>query len=147
MIVQAEFKGVPVLNARTNDPATRIEAVDGAFRRMINGEPAVLIHPDCKILRTACLTKYQYRKLKIAGEERYTEQPEKVTPWADIADAAQYLHLGGGEGRVTENPTGKEPNWPSDGKAITPKPPEERQRQQRDTRSFDPRSGAVFHDW
>lgn len=116
MIVQQEFPGTSVVNARTNDPATRIEAVDGTMRRLINGEAAILIHPDCKILRTACLNKYRYRKLKISGEERYTDAPEKITPYADVADALQYLMLGGGEGRLGE--PGKEVKWPENGQAI-----------------------------
>lgn len=147
MIVQRQFPGVQVLNARTNDIATRIEAVDGTMRRLVNGEPALLIHPECRILREACISKYHYRKLKLAGEERFTEEPEKVSPYADIADALQYLLLGGGEGRVTSDGSGKEPNWPADGSAITPKVPEETQRQQRESRIFDPRTGSVFRDW
>lgn len=146
MIIQKQFPGVLVLNARTNDPATRIDAVESTLRRMINGEPAVWIHPDCKILRSACISKYQYRKLKMAGEERYTENPDKISPYADIADAAQYLHLGGGEGRVNsnDNPTGKEPNWPKDGKAITPQLPKDAVR--RESRIFDPRNGSFFDE-
>lgn len=147
MIVSREFPGVTVINARTNDPATRIEAVDGPLRRAINGEPALLIHPDCKILRTAWLTKYQYRRLKVAGEERYTETPDKITPWADVADSVQYLCLGGGEGRVSsDGVNGKEIKWPSNGAAITPKAPERSQREESDHRLFDPRTGAVFRD-
>lgn len=146
-IVSAEFPGVTVVNARTNDIETRIEAVEGPLRRMVNGEPAVLVHPDCKIFRTACLIKYQYRRLKVAGEDRFTETPDKITPWADVADSVQYLMLGGGEGKVSVSADGKEPNWPKNGQAVTPKPPDEvKQQQQRDQRSFDPRSGAVFHD-
>ena len=150
MIIQREFPGVMVVNARTNDIDTRIAAVDGPLRRLVNGEPAVLIDPACKILRTACLSKYQYRRLKIAGEERYTEEPDKsAKPYADIADAVQYLMLGGGEGRVTSDGTNsKEVQWPANGQAITPKTPE---RQHTDTDrtgrpKFDPRTGSVFHD-
>ena len=117
MIVALEFPGVPVLNARTNDPSTRIEAVDGAMRRLVNGEPAFIIHPDAKTLRTACINKYKYRKLKVAGEERYTETPEKVTPYSDVADALQYLLLGGGEGRLTSG-SNREIPWPTNGAAI-----------------------------
>lgn len=147
MIVQREFPGVTVVNARTNDIETRIDAGESTFRRMVNGEPAVIIHPDVKILRAACTHKYQYRKLKVAGDERYTEIPDKITPWADAADGFTYLLLGGGEGRVTSDGTGKEPTWPANGQAITPKVPEATQRQQRQERgAFDPRSGAVFHE-
>jgi hypothetical protein len=148
MVVQAEFPGVTVVNARTNDIETRIDAVEGALRRMVNGEPAVLLHPDCKILRTACLIKYQYRRIKIAGDERYAEVPDKTAkPYDDIANALQYLFLGGGEGRVHSDDTGKEPKWPKGGQAITPKAPEQIQIDRSSKPRFDPRTGSVFHEW
>jgi hypothetical protein len=147
MVIQAEFPGVSVVNARTNDPDTRIAAVEDPLRRMVNGAPALIVHPDCKILRTAWLSKYQYRKLKIAGEERYTESPDKVTPYADIADAVQYLMLGGGEGRVNSDGGVNDVKWPAKGQAITPKPPKEPTGKKRhDGPTFDPRNGSVFRD-
>jgi len=145
MIVQRQFPGVSVVNARTNDPETRIAAVEDVLRRQINGEPAILIHPDCKILRAACISKYQYRKLKLSGDERFTEQPDKISPYADIADSLQYLLLGGGEGRVNSDGTGKEPNWPKNGQAVTPQPSQQVQRAQYKP-NFDPRNGSVFND-
>jgi hypothetical protein len=111
-IVRNEFRGVTVLKARTNDIATRIEAVDGPLRKLVNGEPAVIIHPRCKVLRTACISEYHYRRLKVSGKERYTEEPEKISPYADIADALQYLMLGGGEGRIE---MGAGSDWTRDG--------------------------------
>jgi hypothetical protein len=119
MLIRNEFKGVLVLNARTNDPTTRIEAVDGAFRRLVNGEPAILIHPRCKILRSACISEYHFRKMKTAGKERFAEDPEKNHPYSDIADALEYLMLGGGEGRVD---VGTGEDWSQKG-AITPRAP------------------------
>lgn len=118
-IIRSNFPGVLVVQARTNDPSTRIEAVDGAFRRMINGEPAILIHPRCKILRSACISEYHYRKMKLAGKERYAEDPEKNHPYADIADALEYLMLGGGEGRVDAAAPGQK-DWSQRGVAIEP---------------------------
>lgn len=144
MVIQRQFPGVTVVNARTNDIETRLAAGEDVFRRMVNGEPAILIHPDCKILRTACLSKYQFRKLKLAGEERFTETPDKISPFADIADALQYLLLGGGEGRVYSDGTGKEPNWPRNGAAVTPKPPDQQRRNQGAV--FDPRMGTFFNE-
>ena len=145
MVIQREFPGVPVLNARTNEIATRIEAVDGAMRRNVNGAPAVLVHPDCRILREACISKYHYRKLKLAGEDRFTEEPEKISPYADVADALQYLLLGGGEGRI--NSDGSDASMWGKGQAITPKAPDLKDQERGRSRPvFDPRSGSVFRD-
>jgi len=118
MVVALEFPGAQVLNARTNDIPTRIEAVDGALRTLVRGGPKLTIHPDAKTLRAACISKYKYRKLKVSGGERYTETPDKVTPYADVADALEYLMLGGGEGRI--GPPGGEVRWPDNGTLITP---------------------------
>jgi hypothetical protein len=147
MIVQKQFPGVTVVNARTNDIATRIEAFDGPLRRLVNGDPAVIIHPDCKYLRAACTHKYQYRKLKIAGEERYTEEPDKTAkPYDDIANAGQYLMLGGGEGRVTSDGQTDEKSWPKNGAAVTPRQPDPKQLERQSAPRFDPRNGSVFRD-
>jgi hypothetical protein len=147
MIVQREFPGVSVVNARTNDIETRVDAGESVFRRMVNGDPAIIIHPDVKILRAALTHKYQYRRLKIAGDERYTEIPDKISPWADIADALQYLLLGGGEGRVNSDGAGKDVQWPTNGAAITPKAPEIKDQEKgRSGPVFDPRTGSVFQD-
>jgi hypothetical protein len=98
-IIRDVFRGVATFKALTNDPRTRVEAVDGTFRRMINGGPAILIHPECKVLRMACLSEYKFRKLKLPGNQ-FSEEPQKLHPWSDVADALQYLLLGGGEGRA-----------------------------------------------
>jgi hypothetical protein len=100
-ILREVFRGVQVLPARTNDPRTRVEAVNGAFRRLINGEPALLIDPLCKVLRAACTSRYQYRKLKLSGvSNQFSDEPSKTHPWSDVADAVQYYMLGAGEGRL-----------------------------------------------
>jgi hypothetical protein len=166
MVIQREFPGVQVINARTNDIETRVDAGESVFRRLVVGGPAILIHPDCKTLRAALTHKYQYRKLKIAGDERYTEIPDKISPWADIADALQYLLLGGGEGRVNSG-GGQEEMWGT-GPSITPLSPDDVKRKAveagepkrwrgeqhgpqkhktfdpRDHRFVDPRSGSIF---
>jgi hypothetical protein len=59
--------------------------------------------------------------MKISGTERYTEVPEKITPYADVADALQYLMLGGGEGRLNSGSAASQqpPDFPANGAAIT----------------------------
>ena len=94
--------------------------MDGTLRRIVNGEPALIIHPRCKILRAACIHKYHYRRMKLAGVDRYAEEPEKITPYADVADALQYLLLGGGEGRLhSGSPQDQQPPaFPTDGRVL-----------------------------
>lgn len=84
--------------ASTNELSVRIGAVNGAFRRTAGTQPALIIHPECKMLRRACLDGYRYRKLSIVGE-RYAEDPDK-NEYSHVAEALQYLLLGGGEGRT-----------------------------------------------
>ena len=90
--------GLHAKPASTNELSVRIEAVNGTLRRMAGSSPALLIHPDCKVLRRACLDGYQYRKLSIVGE-RYGDDPNK-NEYSHVAEALQYLLLGGGEGRT-----------------------------------------------
>lgn len=95
--------GIVAKPATTNELSVRIEAVQGAFRRMADGQPGMIVHPDCVLLRDACIDGYRYRKLQTAGE-RYSEDPDK-NKFSHIAEAIQYGLLGGGEGRVVMGKT------------------------------------------
>jgi hypothetical protein len=94
--------------ASTNDPSLRVGAVQEAFRRMTQGIPALVIHPECKMLTRACVDGYHYRKLKVAGD-RYEDKPDK-NQWSHVAEALQYLLLGGGEGRAMIRRHGRSEN-------------------------------------
>jgi hypothetical protein len=84
--------------AHTNELSVRHEAVNGAFRRLADGEPGLIIHPECKMLRRACLDGYRFRKLNLMGH-RFADEPDK-NEWSHVAEALQYMLLGGGEERV-----------------------------------------------
>lgn len=84
--------------ASTNELSLRIETVQNAFRLMREGDPMLVIHPECKMLRRACIDGYHYRKLQVAGN-RYSDQPNK-NAWSHPGEALQYFLLGSGEGRV-----------------------------------------------
>lgn len=100
--------------ATTNEPTLRVGAVQDLLRKMIAGEPALVIHPECRMLRRACLDGYHYRKLKVAGD-RYADRPEK-NRYSHPAEALQYLLLGGGEGKALVRRT---PSRPKQRYAIT----------------------------
>lgn len=81
---------------RVNDATLRREAVAGPMSRLINGEPGLLISTKCKITREAMAGGYSYARMQISGEERYHDEPTN-NRYQPLAEAAQYMHVGGGE--------------------------------------------------
>lgn len=59
----------------------RIESVDLALRTLLdNGEPQLLLHPRCKVLRKGFAGGYQYKRLLVKdsmGEMRHADKPDK----------------------------------------------------------------------
>lgn len=92
-----EANGVQAEPAHTNDFTIRTEAVATPLRRMIDGEPGFLIHPDCRVSRKGMQGGYKFRRMKVAGDERYMDEPVK-NAFSHPCEAGQYLMLGGGEG-------------------------------------------------
>ncbi|MDB5807548.1 MAG: TerL [Betaproteobacteria bacterium] len=91
--------GIEARAAHSNEPTLRVEAVSAAMRRMIDGEPGVLVHPRCRTLRKAYAGAYHYKRMALAGEARFRDVPEKNSH-SHVADADQYLMLGAGEGKA-----------------------------------------------
>lgn len=90
---------IVALPAHTNDFAIRTEAVNAPMRRMIDGVPGFQIHPDCRVTRKGLQGAYKFRRLKVAGDERYEDKPVKNAN-SHPCEAGQYLMLGGGEGQA-----------------------------------------------
>jgi hypothetical protein len=88
--------GINASAASSNDPVKRNAAVVAPLTRLIEGEPGIIIHPRCKILRKAMSGGYSYKKLRVSGTDRYQDKPDK-NKYSHPADALQYLLLGGGE--------------------------------------------------
>lgn len=86
--------GIHAQPAFTNELSTRIETVNKGFRTLDEGRPSLIIHPDCKVLRRACIDGYMYKKLAVAGN-RYADKPDK-NAWSHVAEALQYELLGNG---------------------------------------------------
>jgi hypothetical protein len=90
--------GVPATPAPTNDFIKRRESVAASLSRLIDGEPGLIIHPNCKMLRKAMSGGYNYRRLQVSGEERYRDVPDKNI-YSHVAEAGQYMLVGAGEAR------------------------------------------------
>lgn len=90
--------GVHARPAKTNDWTPRRDSVAGTMSRMIDGEPGYLLHPDCRMLRKAKQGGYCLRRMAIVGQERFKDAPDK-NEYSHVAEAEQYMMLGGGEGK------------------------------------------------
>jgi hypothetical protein len=67
--------------------------------RLIDGEPGLIVHPRCRILRKAMAGGYHYRRVQVTGEERYRDQPDKNS-YSHVAEAGQYMLVGAGEAKT-----------------------------------------------
>lgn len=89
-------EGIMCRPAGTNSIVARIAAVDSFLTRNVDGQPAILVDPEFnEELIMALAGKYRYR-VKQNGDTE--DKPDKQRPWADLADALQYLclHADGG---------------------------------------------------
>ena len=84
--------------APSNDVALRIEAVDSALSRLLDGKPGFLLDRKCVNLKKGFNGGYHYRRLQTSGD-RYDEKPLK-NRYSHVHDALQYLMMGAGEGRT-----------------------------------------------
>ena len=89
--------GIDATPAYSNDFTLRSEAFAAPMRRLIDGEPGMLIHPDCKVTRKGLQGGYAYRRVKVGGDERYRDMPDK-NQYSHPCEAGQYLVMGGKEG-------------------------------------------------
>lgn len=91
--------GVLAAPAPTNDFTKRRESVAVCLSRLIDGEPGLIVHPRCRVLRKAMAGGYHYRRVQVSGEERYRDQPDKGQ-YSHVAEAGQYMLVGAGEART-----------------------------------------------
>ncbi len=108
-------EGVIASPAHTNDFSLRREAVVRPMSRLIDGRPGLLIDPRCRMLRKAMAGGYCYRRLKVTGEEKFHDVPDKGM-YSHVAESLQYNCLGVGEGReVIRSATIQNRNGPAIG--------------------------------
>jgi hypothetical protein len=89
--------GIVAQPAHTNDFTIRTEAVAKPMRTMIDGAPGIVIHPDMVVTRKGMAGAYKFRRLKVAGDERYEDKPVK-NAWSHPCEALQYGQMGSGAG-------------------------------------------------
>lgn len=107
--------GVMAHPAPTNDYIKRREAVAVPLSRLIDGQPGLLVHPQCQMLRKGMAGGYHYKRLQVTGEEKYKDSPNKNI-YSHVCEAAQYLMCGGGEAKLLVQ---RQPSAPRRATAIT----------------------------
>jgi hypothetical protein len=90
--------GLRASPAPSNDISLRIESVENALNRLVDGKAGFVVDNRCINLKKGFHGGYHYRRLQTSGD-RYDEKPMK-NRYSHIHDALQYLMMGAGEGRA-----------------------------------------------
>lgn len=89
----------------TDDPLERREAVAKNLTRLgIDGRPRLMISTKCKKLRKGLRGGYCYKRLQVAGADRFQDKPDKNI-YSHVCEALEYAMVGEGEGSRIPLPT------------------------------------------
>lgn len=95
--------GIRTNPASTNDPEVRISSVRYFLNAMIDGQPAfVLSREGCPMLRKGFINGYVFKRLKVTGDERYKDKPDK-NKFSHPHDALQYGLMKFASDRIIDN--------------------------------------------
>lgn len=89
--IQAQ-EGLPTEPAITNDPGARQDAVRKFMLANAGDQPGFLISPKASVIRKGFLGGYKFRRVQVAGDERYRDEPDK-NRYSHPHDAVQYAAL------------------------------------------------------
>lgn len=84
--------GIPTEMAKTNDTVRRVGSVEAFLSRRTLDGPGLIMDPSCHMLRAGFLGKYRYRRVRISGDERFTDKPDK-NEYSHPHDALQYAAM------------------------------------------------------
>jgi hypothetical protein len=90
--------GIPCEPCDTNDPLQRRSAIATPLTELaINGKPRLMICKKAATIRKGLAGKFCYRRLQVAGDAKFQDQPDK-NEWSHPVEAAEYGLMGEGEG-------------------------------------------------
>jgi len=102
-------KGIPMKGAPTNDIKVRIESIKSPMLRFIDGKHGFLINKRCTVLRAGLAGKWVFKRLQVAGAERYADKPDKGK-YSHVCDALGYFNMGTGEFNAIQGRNNRK-NW------------------------------------
>jgi len=110
--------GIPARPCHTNNPDLRRAAISNpALRICIDGKPGLQVSPAARMVRKGLMGGFAYRRLKLAGSEKFTDTPDKSI-FSHPVEAAEYALMGGGEGRDALRPAMRDRQHPTQTQAI-----------------------------
>jgi len=90
--------GIHATPTETNSPLVRRSALTNPMmRNCMDGKPAFVISPKCKMIRKGLAGGFCYKRIQVSGE-RYHDEPDK-NMYSHPVEALEYALQGGGEGR------------------------------------------------
>jgi hypothetical protein len=106
--------------APTNDLEKRLSAVRRLLRLTVgNAQPALLISPNCRLLRKGFNSDYRYKKVHTSGPDSFRDVPEK-NACSDPHDALQYCALDDGGYEEITGMAARAKGWGSGGFRAAP---------------------------
>lgn len=96
MIINNALEGTPfsAVPTYTNDFTIRREVGAALMRKLdFTGAPAFMVTAGAPTLRKAYCGGYKYKRLKVAGDEKFQDKPDKGK-YSHVAEANQYAMLG-----------------------------------------------------
>lgn len=94
--VSQEGVKITAIPAPTNDPAMRHGTLGMVLSREIDGKPGLLISPTLKVTRKGLAGGYCYKRVQVAGDERFQDKPDK-NKYSHPVEAGEYMLVGAGE--------------------------------------------------
>lgn len=92
------LNGIPCEPCDTQDPLQRRSGVSNPLTELaMNGRPRLLICKKAQMIRKGLAGKFCYRRLQVAGDEKFMEEPDK-NAWSHPVEALEYGLMGEGEG-------------------------------------------------
>jgi hypothetical protein len=82
----------------TNNPLIRRSSIINPMKRLcMDGKPAFMISPKCKEWRKGLAGGFCYKRVQVAGDEKYRDEPDK-NKYSHICEAGEYGLQQAGEG-------------------------------------------------
>ena len=91
--------GINIQPTHTNDPLVRRSSIVNLLTRLcMDGKPAFMISPKAKTWRKGLAGGFCYKRVQVAGDERYKDEPDK-NEYSHVCEAGEYGLMAAGEGR------------------------------------------------